>query len=229
MSIDATKMKTTQLGAETEKTNPAADKKLGKEDFLQLLVTQLRYQDPTDPMSNEQFIAQTAQFSALEQMQVLNENVKSLIELQKSSSKTAALNLIGKQVMAENSNFTLSGGSPVKLGYSLYEDAEVAITILDADGDSVRTVNLGKQSAGIHSYTWNGMDDKALRAQSGDYSYRVSARDADGNDVEASGTVSGVVDGLAFEGDQLYAYIEGSRVPLSAVIAVSQIAEGDGR
>jgi flagellar basal-body rod modification protein FlgD len=105
----------------TGKPLPTPNNRLGKNDFLQLLVTQLRYQDPTKPMSNEQFIAQTAEFSALEQMQDMNTNIKSLIDIQKASTRTEALSLIGKNVSTE----TISG---IVEGITI-EDDQVYVSI----------------------------------------------------------------------------------------------------
>jgi flagellar basal-body rod modification protein FlgD len=193
---------------------------LGKEDFLNLLVTQLRYQNPVNPMSNEDLIAQTAQFSSLEQMQILNENVKSLIGIQESSSKTAALNLIGKQVVVEDTTISLSGVSPVSLSYSLSEDAYVAIDIHGSDGNSIMTIDVGGQLAGQHSLIWDGLDEEGVRLPDGDYTYEVSAVNGDGVEVEASENVSGIVDGIVF-GSELYVCIGDLRVPLRAVTEVS--------
>lgn len=73
---------------------------LGKDEFLELLVTQLQHQDPLDPMDDKEFIAQTAQFSALEQMQNLNTNMKALMDYQKLGE---ASNLVGREVEVLNS------------------------------------------------------------------------------------------------------------------------------
>ncbi len=73
---------------------------LGKDEFLELLVTQLQHQDPLDPMDDKEFIAQTAQFSSLEQMQNLNTNMKALMDYQKLGE---ASNLVGREVEVLNS------------------------------------------------------------------------------------------------------------------------------
>ena len=86
------------LGSKTPITQLAGEERLGKEDFLNLLVTQLKYQDPLEPMKNNEFIAQTAQFSALEQMQELNQNVESQMSLQRNMSDMMKTQYIGKTV-----------------------------------------------------------------------------------------------------------------------------------
>lgn len=192
---------------------------LGRDDFLKLLVTQLRYQNPLDPMGNEAFIAQSAQFSALEATRDMSENVKALVELQKSSSRTAALGLIGKDVIAQQSIISLVANSPADLTYSLSSDAEVTVAILNANGEVVRTIETGEQSEGDHTYSWDGRNDEGIMMLSEEYSYKVTAVDSAGNEVPASGIISGIVDGLIF-GDDPYISIGGTRVPLLAVTEV---------
>lgn len=196
------------------------DDTLDRDAFLQLLVTQLRYQNPINPMSNEQFISQSAEFSSLEQMRVLNTNVQALIDLQRSSSRMAALNLIGKRVVVQHSTISLSDRSPVDLSYSISEDADVTITIYDVNGNSVRTVDVGHRSAGDCSSVWDGLDDEGIQMPDGSYSYKVSAIDADGKNVNASEVTSGVVDGLILEGEP-HISIGGFKCPLWAVTEVS--------
>ena len=209
-----------QLTAKTPASDPGNI--LDMEAFLQLLVTQLQYQNPLSPMNNEQFIAQTAEFSSLEQMQNLNASIQALIEFQKSSSRMAALDLIGKNVTVQHSTFQLSDGSTVNSGYSLSGDASVTVNIYDAYGNSVRTINMGNKLAGNHNFAWDGLNDEGVQMPDGIYSYKISAIDTDGNVVNASETVSGVVDGLIFEGEQPYISIGGLRVSLGAVTKVSQ-------
>jgi len=220
MNVDATI--TTAPPVNAKENTSGTDDLLGKDTFLQLLVTQLRYQNPMKPMDNGEFLSQSAQFSALEQMKTLNASVESLIELNESSSRTAALNLIGKYVEADYSDFSLSGGSPANMGYSLSEDASVNIIISNADGTPVRTINVGKLSAGDYSYVWDGTSDTGIQAPDGQYSYVVSAINADGTEVEALETVSGIVDGLILDGEP-YLSIGGARVPLWAI---KQVLEG---
>jgi len=95
-----------QISATTRSANPttadvtqAARQVMGKDDFLKLLLTQLQYQDPTEPVKNEEFAAQLAQFSALEQMQNLNTAVTQLIYLQEGMALLSqASSLLGREV-----------------------------------------------------------------------------------------------------------------------------------
>jgi len=217
MQIDATVSNASAIGTGTDSDETGV---LNKQAFLELLVTQLRYQNPVNPTSNEEMIAQSAQFSSLEEMQNLNASVKSLIQIQESSGKTAALNLIGKQVILEDSSLSLTGQSPVELHYSLPEEASVTINILNASEHSVMTINPGEQLAGEYGLVWDGLDSDGIRLPDGEYTYQVSAVDADGREVGASQTVSGIVDGIIF-GSEPYVSIGSLRAPLWAVTEVS--------
>jgi len=203
----------------SEKQVSSENSALDRDDFLKLLVTQLRYQNPMEPMSNEAFIAQSAQFSALEAARDMNENIKALVELQKSSGKASALGLIGKSVEARQSTISLSDNSPVDLIYSLSGDASVTIAIHNTNGEVVRTIEAGELLAGDQTHSWDGRNDDGTVMPSGEYTYKVSAVDATGDEVAASEIISGIVDGLIF-GDEPYISIGGTRVPLSAVTEV---------
>jgi len=193
---------------------------LDRDAFLQLLVTQLRYQNPINPLSNEEFISQTAQFSSLEQLQNLSESLNTLTELQKSSSGMALLNLVGKHVVAESSTFSLSGGSPVNLSYSLSADANVTIAIYSSDGVPVRTMDMGPQSYGDHSFVWNGLSDNGVCMPDGNYTYLVSAIDANGDNVGVTESISGVVSSVILGGEPRIS-IGGLYIPLQALKQVS--------
>lgn len=194
---------------------------LGKDDFLLLLTTQLRYQDPTKPMSNEQFIAQTAQFSSLAEMQEMNTSMSSLLEFQKTSTKASALALIGKNVIADTSTFALSDKLSASLDYKLPKDANVTISIYDSNHSVVKSVDIGKQLTGTHSFNWDGTNNNSIRATSGNYTYEITAEGTDGQNVSINKIVSGIVDGVSLEGDQIQLTVGSSNFPLSAITQVS--------
>ena len=218
MNLDAVNSIAWPLG--TEDRASGAESVLDRDAFLKLLVTQLRYQNPINPLNNEQFISQTAQFSSLEQLQNLSESLNTLTELQESSSAMALLNLVGKHVVAESSTFSLSDGSPVNLSYSLSADADVTITIYSSDGVPVRTMDMGPQSSGDHSFVWDCLNDGGVRMPDGNYTFSVSAIDANGDDVGVSETISGIVSSVILGGEPRVS-IGGLYIPLWALRQVS--------
>ncbi|MBD3182252.1 hypothetical protein GF312_08170 [Candidatus Poribacteria bacterium] len=200
---------------------------LDKDAFLNLLVTQMRYQNPMKPMSNEEFIAQTAQFSSLEQMQNLNVHIQDLLEMQRTSSKASALNLIGKEVKIENSSFSLKSGSPVNLSYSVSSTADVNISIYNSSGQVVRTFDMGENTPGIYSFIWDGLNEEGVMSPDGDYTYVISAVDSAGNEVGPTEIIIGVVDGLITSDDGIQISVDGQRFSLENVIEVREITPAD--
>ena len=200
----------------------SAKKSLGKDDFMKLLVTQLQAQDPLKPMDSQDFGAQLAQFSSLEQMTNVNTNLTKLQDLQSALSASSSVNLIGKKVDGQGNTVALKSGAPQTLGYSLANDASsVAITILDATGNKVNTLSVGGQAAGVNSLMWNGKDMNGSSLPDGNYTFNVMAIDAKGNTVAATTYSSGVVTDVVFESGVAKAIVNGSKVLVSQISRVS--------
>lgn len=177
---------------------------LGKEAFLQMLVTQLKYQDPLDPMDNTAFVAQLAEFSALEQMQNMNGILQSTMALTRSLNHTLVTELIGRTVKALGDGVYLPSSEDVDLLYGLYQDAaEVTIQILNAAGEVIRTLEVGPQSAGEHVVQWDGRDATGAPVESGVYTYALRAVEAGGQEVPRITYSGGRVTGVRYgeEGD----------------------------
>ncbi len=195
---------------------------LGKEDFLRLLTTQLRYQDPLNPLSNEAFIAQTAQFSSLEQLQNMNKALEQLTAQLSGNGAAGAAPLLGREVTVNGSPLTLQETGPVKLGYALPAPAaSVFLLVQDEAGTLVRTLAPGQQGSGVHEVTFDGLDDAGRRLPPGSYSYRVLAMDANGRAIPGPVTGGGQVTGINVEGGQILLVIGDRRVPLSSVVGIT--------
>lgn len=196
---------------------------LGKDDFLKLLITQMRYQDPLSPMDNTQFLAQMAQFSSLEQMQNLNESFDQSMLISQSLNNSSAAGFIGRHVRASGDGVTLGSTGGVELGYFLpQEAATVTVTVLDEQGREVRTLVSDGTTAGAHKLEWDGADLDGRRVAAGSYTFRVSAKNADGTDASATSVVTGLVQGITFKNGSAYLLVDGREVPLSEVLEVYQ-------
>ena len=158
---------------------------LGREVFLQLLVTQLQSQDPTNPVENEEFIAQLAQFTTLEQANNTNDLLTQLVDQNVSSSQLDLVGMIGREVIAEGNTISLGATEDITLQYVLEGNARsVEIEILDSTGGLVaRLQDLGSQADGNHSVVWDGHDFNDDRVEAGIYQFRVKAVDTEGNAV----------------------------------------------
>lgn len=136
---------------------------LGKEDFLKMLTAQMKFQNPLEPMKDNEFIGQMTQFSSLEQLQNMNEllgqNTQWNMLLSQTINNTMATSLIGKTVTADASVTTISDGTTTPITFSSGAFAlNGTITIYNSAGEVVRTLPLAQLAAGEHSINWNGKD-----------------------------------------------------------------------
>ena len=201
--------------------------RLGNDDFLRMLVTQLRYQNPLEPMADTEFIAQLAQFSTLEQMQSMNANLQVNMQLTQSLGNALATSLIGKHVSAVGDSVYLSESGDAQIRYGLSEGAEVTLRISGSDGYSIRTLEAGSQSSGDHTIRWDGKDDAGKRVKEGTYTYQAEAVDAEGNPV-ALGTYSeGRITGVRFVEGGAVLLVGDMEVKLSDVIEIIGSQEPD--
>jgi flagellar basal-body rod modification protein FlgD len=195
----------------------STSKTLGKDDFLKLFVTQLRYQNPLNPLDNTEFTAQLAQFSSLEQLSNINTQLHDLLLFQNSLQNTLTNDLIGRKVKISGNEVYLKDKS--EISYTLQSDAsQVKISVYNSSGDLVRTVDLGQQTSGEQNYIWDGKDNNGVQLPEGNYQMQVDALDASGNPVNVSTMVYGTVTGITFDNNITYLVIDDStRIQLSDI------------
>ena len=144
--------------------------KMGKTEFLTLFTTQLQNQNPLDPVNNEAFVAQLAQFSQLEATTNMGTSMESMVKSMKSDRFMNGANLIGKQVTAPMGNARYEKGSTINGLVSLPNGADsVSLDVFDAQGKRVYTQTLGRQMPGDLKLSWNGATDAGDPAPSGTY------------------------------------------------------------
>ncbi|RON53721.1 flagellar hook assembly protein FlgD [Pseudomonas frederiksbergensis] len=150
---------------------------LGKDAFLQLLVTQLKNQNPLDPQDNSAFVAQLAQFSSLEGITTLNSTVSSIAGNYSSSQALQASSLVGRSVIVQTNNIQVDDPTkPVNGSVNLTSSiASGTVTIADKDGKTVRTIDLGTRAVGSSSFTWDGKDSSGNPVPVGAYTIKASA------------------------------------------------------
>lgn len=162
--------------------------------FMTLLVTQLKNQDPLNPMDNAQLTSQLAQLNTVSGINQLNATLTSLAGSYQSTESLAATNLIGKGVLVDGNSVALQSGQGV-FGVELGSAADnVQVTITDAKGNTVQTMNLGAQPAGVLPVAWNGVPDasnvgadgKPVTLADGNYTFKVSASRAGSPLTDAS-------------------------------------------
>jgi flagellar basal-body rod modification protein FlgD len=203
--------------------DPTGSSALGKDDFLKLLMAQLQNQDPTAPTDDSAFVAQLAQFSALEQAQGTNSRLDQLLAAQTSTTQTAAVDFIGKVVDFRTDTMNLEAGLATTADVTLGGNAaKASAQIVDATGRVVRTLQLPAQVAGTVPVTWDGNDDVGTRQPPGAYTLRVTATDAAGNSVPVSLQGSGAVAGVAFDNGVPGLLVNGTTVRMSQVTSINE-------
>jgi flagellar basal-body rod modification protein FlgD len=189
---------------------------LGRDSFVRLLLTQLQSQDPTSPQSSEAFVAQLAQFTTVELMEKQAGHLEALLVAEAAGNQLGVASLVGKEVsFAANTITTTTAGEPRDLTIDLPSSAEnVVVTVKDAEGRVVRTVNLGAR----------GLDNAGEPLPPGDYSFSVVAT-ASGKPVEATILQHGAVDGVSFIDGVAQLLVGGRKVGLPDVIEINKAGE----
>lgn len=143
--------------------------------FLTLLTTQLKNQDPLNPMDNAQITSQLAQISTVNGIEKLNASVQKLLAGMNESQAMEAAALVKRGVLVPGSRLTLGEQGGIG-GLELASAADaVSVTIKDGNGLVMRTLDLGAQQAGIVPFVWDGKTDNGTQAAPGNYSFSVSA------------------------------------------------------
>ena len=172
------KTSSSTTGGIASATNSATGgKALGKDAFLQLLVTQLKNQNPLDPQDNSAFVAQLAQFSSLEGITTLNSTVSSLAGNYNSSQALQASSLVGRNVIVQTNSVQMDDPSKGMTGSATVPSsiAGGTVSITDSSGTVVRTIDLGSRAAGSASFTWDGKDKDGNLVKTGTYTVKANA------------------------------------------------------
>lgn len=191
------------IGTNYTETTSGANSVLGQMDFLQLLMIQLAYQDPMSPIDSQEFAMQLAQFSQLEQITQMNQNLDLSMQtnllLAQSVNNTMAATMIGRSVMAYGDQVELVEGAEPTLNYDLEGAAQsVTITIQNSAGVTVRTIEAGPQASGDQQVVWDGLDDQGEELSPGVYTFSVSAQTSTGVSVPVTTYTSGIITGVSY-------------------------------
>lgn len=198
---------------------------MGKDQFLKLFTTQLQNQNPLDPVKNEAFVAQLAQFSQLEATTNMSSSLNALVSSLKGDRMMTGSALIGRAVAAPNAPAVLNGGNPVSAVIDLPNGADkLKVDIFGADGKPVRSVQLSQQKAGLASFTWDGADDAGKALPDGNYSMVATATVAGKDGAVTIGPMSIVrsVSSTTSSSDPMLELDGGANVNLSTVMRVGQ-------
>lgn len=220
----------------------APKKELGKQDFLTLLVTQLKHQDPLQPTENTEFVAQLAQFSSLEgtqnistSIEELSASLKGMVSEQKTSSETfsnaSATGLIGKQARVEASSVLLDPTKSPSIKMDVFAETgeQAVLSILDGEGNIINALQLSK--AGDSQITWDGRKMDGSMAPAGKYDVKVTS--VDGQRDRGYTYLQDRVTGVRFTKEGVRLEVRGQEVGMDKLVQVGEpvaaAPAGDGK
>lgn len=215
---------------------------MGKDDFMKLMIEQLKHQDPLSPMESQEFASQMAQFASLEQLSNLNSSMNESIDanylLTQSVNNTLTATLIGKEVKFNGNKIYNDGNNTVNFGYTLPANAEdVNVTIHDSNGKVVHEFEHQPSTQGSHKLSWDFTDNEGKKLSNGEYTIKVEVKGDGENPMTAEIFQHGAITGVRFTENGTKILIDGKEFLLSDVIEIinpSQITqtgenEEDGR
>ena len=148
---------------------------MGQKDFLTLFTTQLKCQDPLDPVKNEAFVAQLAQFSQLEATTSMDQTLKTYVDSMAGERMMSSTNMIGKTVAVADAPAIIAGDKPAQGFVSLPNGAEgVKFQVYNDRGQLVATQIMGAQKMGDMPWTWDGSDDAGNKVADGNYFFKAT-------------------------------------------------------
>lgn len=208
------------------KSPPPQKKKLGMEDYMNIMIRQLQYQDPFHPMDNRKFASQLAQFSQLDQLVHLNHKMDGMSDQGKEADSLQMVGFLGREVFLRGNSFVKDPHEAASLVFRLDKPSHNArIFIYGAKHQLVRTLQAGAMEPGDRTVSWDGLTNRGTMAPKGEYSFEVVARDAKNRPVPATPLRTGVVTGVVFSDKKPLLEVNGEKVPLSQITHVGVVRE----
>jgi flagellar basal-body rod modification protein FlgD len=198
-------IQTTNSTLSNSQTTTSKDEVMGKDDFLNLLVTQLKNQDPLNPMDSAGFTAQLAQFSSLEQLTNVNSKLETMISSQSDMTNNQAISYIGKNVFSYGNQINLSEGVSDRINFELNGNAKnVSIQIYDSSNKLIRTIEGNDMKSGENSCEWDGLNSNGQPVSDGTYTFNVYAYDANGKGINTIMFTENKITGITYNNNGFY-------------------------
>jgi len=192
MAVDA--VQAGQSAISTGLTTSSAE--LGDQ-FLNLLITQLKYQDPLSPMDNQQFISQLSQLTSLEQLEGINARLDDNMAMTQSLNNTMLVTLVGRRVTVPGSQVDVTDGVASSNRVSIERGGTATIEVRDAN-NAVVTTYTKDVASGLADISWDGKLADGELAEDGEYSLDITVRDSEGTTIQHGAYMNAPVDSIRF-------------------------------
>ncbi len=231
-SLDGGSLQTTKVTGDRDSSafSDAAEDSMGKMDFLTLLTTQLKYQDPIKPMDNTEFVAQLAQFSQLESlsnvgasMEGLENSFENSLQIQNNSAQSvtnsSAVSLIGKEVRLRQNSFNWNGKGEQEFAVNMGELDSVVVEIFDDDGEAVKAFNITeKDLTNAGTFKWDGKDQNGFYVDPGEYGLFVEGQE---KNPSLYCFIEDVVAGVRYDATGPVVKVAGKEMPIGNILEVN--------
>jgi flagellar basal-body rod modification protein FlgD len=177
--------------------------------FLKLLVTQLKNQDPLNPMDNAQLTSQLSQISTVTGIEKLNASIQAMSASLMSAQALQSAGLIGHYVFTEGNQLNFDGNAAALGGVNLTQAVDsLKVNVIGPSGNVVRQLDLGAAKAGLAGFQWDGLSDNGSKAAAGAYTFQVKAASG-GHAVPATALMTGLVSSVSLGSDGAHAIVDG--------------------
>lgn len=189
--------------------------------FLRLLTTQLMHQDPTNPMSSDQFTQQLVQMSGVEQSIQTNRYMELLLTANAIQNAGQAVSLLGKEVTGSGTGTLLQDGAATWNFATAADAPDTMLQVINSDGATVYTTRMDA-AKGDHKFEWDGKDSNGNPLADGTYFLKVTANAANGAPVAVDTRTTGIVTAIDMTSTDPLLTINGAQIRYSQITAVKQ-------
>ncbi len=206
----------------TDTTNPYVnpDGILGKDDFMKLLLIELQYQDPTEPMETEKILTQTSELATLEATDNTNKALEELSKSLADSQQYSVISAIGKTASLGSDAIQHIEGNTTS--FEMYFPNDVAagtVDITDLDGNTIKTISLGENTQGVYSFDWDGTDNGGNIVPDGIYRVSSSYTSPDGTQYYTA-VGSYPIESVRFENGEALLKLGSNYISMSQVVEI---------
>ena len=226
---NATASMQARYGEKLKEARPVK-KALDKDDFMRIMITEMKHQDPTKPMDADRMATQMAQITSVEQLKNVSNSLDKLAEKSSTSDRLAMSMMIGKSVTVDKGRFTHQKATVSPISFDLPEPAQkIKLTILDEHGEEVATRELDPMQAGPNTYNWDGINASSIQSPSATYTVRIDAENKQGAKMKINPISKERIVGVTFEGGETNFLVGDPKSPQRVNLKNITRMEGDSQ